>query len=336
MIKEHKKFSKEEVDDIKRWAHSHIISIFNFLQIKFTDSGKYLTAKCPIPYHGGDGNNPKAFVWSFDKTNWRCYTHQCQEDTGSDIVGLVMALKEMAFPQAVNFLYELKNGILKNIPEEQTIKREHQEAINTPIDINKLKILMSDIYFYKRGISPEILKKHKVGYWQKMGTFMDRRAIVPVFDANNNLVGFSGRIVDDNTEQAKWVHGRDFVTRKAGTFNKSSVLYNLNNCIDTVKQTKKVYIVEGPIDLWKLEMAGIKNVVATLGLGLTFEQQKLLISLGVETIVICYDNDENHAGQNAANRIMEQVNTLFSVIIKIPQEKDFGEMSISEIIGQLL
>ena len=66
-----------------------------------------------------------------------------------------------------------------------------------------------------------------------------------------------------SSNQAKWMHGRDFVTRKAGLFNKSSILYNLINCKQEVIRSHKVYIVEGPIDVWKMEQAGINNVVAT-------------------------------------------------------------------------
>lgn len=337
MVREYKKFTKEEIADIKKWGNSHVTAVLKHFAIEYVDIGRYLIAKCPVPYHGGDGNNPRAFVWSFGKDAWRCYTHMCQEDTSSDIVGLVMSMREMAFPQAIAYLNDLRNGELKDAPVTQSSNRQVSvDSDNAPIDKSKLNILMADTYFVGRGISKEVLAKHKVGYWQKTGTFMDHRAIVPIFDATNNLVGFTGRVVIKDTDQAKWVHGRDFVTRKSGTFNKSSVLYNLNNCIDTIKKTKKVFIVEGPIDVWKLEMAGVNNVVATLGLGLSFEQQKLLISLGVETVVLCYDNDENNAGSEAAKRIESQICSLFKVIIKLPpKEKDYGAMGVGEILETL-
>lgn len=337
MLKEYPRFSKEEIASIKNWGNSHVLAILNHFGVAYNDIGKYLLSKCPVPYHAGNGDNPRAFVWSFSKNSWRCYTHMCQEDTSSDIVGFVMSMKEIAFPQALNYINELKNGELK---DAAAIPVNRQPSINTenaPIDKDKLSILMPDTYFIGRGISKEVLAKHKVGYWQKTGTFMDRRAIVPVFDALNNLVGFSGRITINDTEQAKWVHGKDFVTRKAGVFNKSSILYNLNNAAEVIKKTKKVFIVEGPIDVWKLEMAGINNVVATLGLGLTFEQQKLLISLGVEVVVLCYDKDENGAGQQAAKRVEEQISNIFRVEIKHPtKDKDYGEMNIPEILENLL
>jgi len=336
VTKEYPRFSKEEIVEIKKWSNSHITAVLKHFGVAYQDIGKYLIAKCPVPYHAGNGDNPRAFVWSFGKDAWRCYTHMCQEDTSSDVVGFVMSMREMAFPQALNYLNDLRNGELKDAAEIKHTQHVATNSENAPLDKAKLTILMADTYFLGRGIAKDVLSKHKVGYWQKTGTFMDHRAIVPVFDGSNNLVGFTGRLTINDTEQAKWVHGKDFVTRKAGTFNKASILYNLNNCIDVIKQTKKVFIVEGPIDVWKLEMAGINNVVATLGLGLSFEQQKLLISLGVEIVVLCYDNDENEAGLHAATRIEEQIKDLFKVEIKLPPKlKDYGAMSVGEILETL-
>lgn len=345
MTKEYKKYTREEIAAIKAWGVAHITAVLRHLGIEFWDGGQYIKAACPIPYHPGDGDNRGAWVWSSLQGLWRCYSHQCHEDTSTDVVGLIQAMKEMAFPQALRYLDDLRNGELKDAEGDcRVFKRAVPQTEQVAIEPDKLKILHPDIYFRGRGIDDEILRKHKVGYWQRTGTFMDRRAIVPIFDASDNIVGFTGRLVLDDkelnkTDQAKWVHGRDFVTRKAGTFNKGSVLYNLNNCKDVLKKTRTVYIVEGPIDVWKLQMAGIYNVVATLGLGLSFEQQQLLIALGVERIVLCYDNDDKdgNAGQQAADRVKTQVEEYFTVEIKAPLPgKDYGAMTVGEILEKLL
>jgi len=87
-------------------------------------------------------------------------------------------------------------------------------------------------------------------------------------------------------------------------------------------------------------MAGIYNVVATLGLGLSFEQQQMLISLGVETVVLCYDNDTGtkaNAGLAACERISKQIEEHFTVQIKQPpQGKDYGALTVGEILECLL
>ena len=95
-------------------------------------------------------------------------------------------------------------------------KVQQREKDNKYIDKAKLKILRPDIYFCGRGIKEHILAKHNVGYWQKTGTFMDRRAIVAIYDVNNKLVGFSGRVIISeeerkNTTHAKWMHGSNVV-----------------------------------------------------------------------------------------------------------------------------
>lgn len=346
MTKEYKKFTRDEIRELKQWGTSHITAIFKHLGIQFIDRGRFLTACCPVPYHPGDGDNPRAFTWTCEQGIWRCYSHGCHEDTSTDVVGLIMAMKEMAFPQALRYIDKLKNGELEDAPEDNKYLRKQGLKQNLSVDPEKLKILQPDRYFRGRGISEEILRKHKVGYWQKTGTFMDRRAIVPIFDVNDNIMGFTGRLLltDEEiaqTDHAKWVHGKDFVARKAGTFNKGAVLYNLNHCKDIVHKTRKVYIVEGPIDVWKLQMAGVYNVVATLGLGMSFEQQELLVSLGVETVYLCYDNDVKDDGENAglggAERVKRQIENTFNVEIKLPPEgRDYGELTVGEILENLL
>jgi DNA primase len=336
-----KEFSGNDIKTVKAWANKHVRAILQHLGIRHSDQGKYLKACCPVPYHPGDGNNPGAWVWSYDKQNWRCYTHSCQEDTGSDIIGLVMSMKEFAFPIAVKYLIELKNGELQKAqPEEVAVKMQAKADENRFIEKSKLNILFPDTYFRGRGIPERLLQKHRVGYWQKTGTFMDRRAVVPMYDWDNNLVGFSGRVIltDEelaSTSQAKWMHGRDFVTRKAGVFNKSSILYNLNNCKGNIIKTGKVYIVEGPIDVWKLEKAGITNVVATLGISISFEQIQLLVRAGVTDVVLCYDNDS--AGNDATVRVTEQIKDYFNVSARQPKDnKDYGEMTTHDILENLL
>lgn len=332
------KFSREEIDEIKRWAEDNITTVFSSLEFYPDDKGRYLTSCCPMSFHPGDANNNKAFVWSTDKGSWACFTHQCNNVTRGDIIGFVQAFKECSFYNAINILFDIKsNTPIINIKKCRQIHKKSTVLL----DKNKLKILMPDRYFIYRGIDSAILKRHSVGYWQKTGTFMDKRAIVPIFDSNNNLVGFSGRtILPDEEYEAlnysKWIHALDFVSFKTEIFDKSNHLYALNLNKDYIKEAKLVYIVEGPMDLWRLEMAGIKNVVATLGINLSPAQLNLLVGLNIEKIVICYDNDKNKAGFNAAVKIKNQLEGLIDVVIKCPIGfKDYGEMSIEEIKRQL-
>lgn len=323
------------IPELKEWAHQHVLEICHSLNFYPTDRGRYLTSCCPAPYHAGDANNNRAFAWSYDRQQWNCFTHHCEETTNYDIIGLVQTLKECSFGRALHILNEFKeNGF------DPSIKVATKSIIGVvrsyPINKDKLKILMPDNYFKSRGIDSSILKKHQIGYWQREGTFMNKRAIVPIFNDNNELVGYSGRTLQNEEQIAaqnisKWIHAKDFISDKMGHFDKSGILYNLNNCKGKVKESKTIYIVEGPIDCWKLEMAGIENVVATLGIYFTPAQIALLIKYGVETVIICYDNDENNAGQEAARRVKEQLDSFFHVIIRQPTHKDYGEMSIEEI-----
>lgn len=331
------KFTREDIDILKDWANQNVLDVFASLNFFPSNHGKYLKSQCPIPYHGGDADNINAFSWSFFNNRWGCWTHQCHKETKYDIIGFVQAMRECTFGAALWWLYNLKE---KGFSTSLSKKVQHicnKQRFQRKLDKRKLEILMSDFYFKSRGISEELLKKHQVGYWQKEGTFLNKRAIVPLFDIDSNLVGYSARSLLSSDEctklgVTKWIHAIDFVVNSDEMLDKSNILYNLDKCKDIVKFTKTIYLVEGPIDCWRLEMAGINNVVATLGLYVTMAQQNILLQLGVDKIIICYDNDINNAGQNAAERLRLQLGSMFDVEVKTPQGfKDYGEMSNVQI-----
>jgi len=328
--------NKVNLEKVKEWAETNIICVLNALSIEYVDRGKSLTGCCPVPYHKGDATNKTAFNWSIEKNMWACWTHRCHEDTYPNIFGLVMSMKELSFPAALHYLNDLMlNPNTISIPRaiSSNKKQYNISQENTPINKSKLDLLYPDTYFtLDRGISEDIIKKHRVGYWQKSGSIMHKRAIVPVFDEQNELVGFSGRDITGLSHQ-KWIHAKDFVHYSNEVFTKSSILYNLNNIKKLCPRPTSLIIVEGPIDLWKLEMAGIQNVVATLGLGLSFVQVSKLVELGINKLTICYDNDKKtKAGEKAAISIQNNLADIFTIEIKIPElNKDFGEMDVDEI-----
>lgn len=329
--------SAKELEALKIWGEDNITIVLSALNVDFVDKGKYLIGTCPSPFHPGDANNKTAFSWSTVLNKWGCWTHFCHRETSTNIFGLIMAVQELNFGASLYWLRELKNS--PDLHTQKTVVRSKatsQLFINSKINECKLSLLYDDFYFQERGITKEVLVKHKVGYWQKNGSFMDKRAIVPIFDEDSNLIGFSGRDVTGLSDK-KWVHGKDFVSYSEETLHKSNIVYNFDNVIKLNPLPKEIFIVEGPMDCWKLEMAGINNVVATLGLGLNLTQVNKLVNAGIEKMTICYDNDEHNAGLLAAQTIENSFSEFFQIEIKIPKTaKDYGEMNIEEICKELI
>ena len=130
----------------------------------------------------------------------------------------------------------------------------------------------------------------------------------------------------------KWLHSKNF--------RKEKYLYNYWFSKYNIARTGTAIICESPGNVWAYEMAGIKNSVAIMGLNMSKTQRQLLQKAGAVTLILTFDNDEKRRGQDAAEKLSEELNHYFRVInISIKEAKDIAEMSsdqIRESIGNVL
>ncbi len=135
------------------------------------------------------------------------------------------------------------------------------------------------------------------------------RLMFPVIDIRGEVLGFSGRALNDDQEP-KYLNSPETLV-----FSKRRTLFGMN----LAKNTKRgsILLVEGNIDVVTLHQAGFDNAVASMGTALTTEQTRL-ISRYAKEIVICYDNDP--AGKKATERALDLLkNSEFSVrVLKLP------------------
>lgn len=121
------------------------------------------------------------------------------------------------------------------------------------------------------------------------------RLMLPIEDARGRVIAFGGRILDaQKTDAPKYLNSPD-----TPLFDKGRTLYNLHRAGPASRQTGRIVVVEGYMDVIALAAAGIVDAVAPLGTALTERQIELLWRL-VETPILCFDGDA--AGQRAAMR----------------------------------
>ena len=121
------------------------------------------------------------------------------------------------------------------------------------------------------------------------------RLMLPIEDARGRVIAFGGRILDAaKTDAPKYLNSPD-----TPLFDKGRTLYNLHRAGPVSRQSGRLVVVEGYMDVIALAAAGIGDAVAPLGTALTERQIELLWRL-VETPVLCFDGDA--AGQRAAMR----------------------------------
>ena len=161
----------------------------------------------------------------------------------------------------------------------------------------------------------ELIDSGLVTESKKNGNIFDRfrdRLMFPIIDIRGNVIGFGGRIMNNNDPNAaKYLNSPETLI-----FNKRKNLFALNYA----KKSKLGYLilVEGYMDAIALHQYGFDCAVASLGTSLT-EEHAVLISRYVEQVVLIYDGDE--AGQRATRRaipILEKA----GIRVKVLQMKD--------------
>lgn len=118
------------------------------------------------------------------------------------------------------------------------------------------------------------------------------RLMIPIRDARGRVIAFGGRILGDG--EPKYLNSPD-----TPLFDKGRTLYNLDKASPASRQTNRIIVVEGYMDVIALAEAGIADAVAPLGTALT-ENQLGMIWRMVPVPVLCFDGDA--AGQKAAMR----------------------------------
>ncbi|MBR6754386.1 MAG: DNA primase [Clostridia bacterium] len=155
-------------------------------------------------------------------------------------------------------------------------------------------------YLMSKGFTPLEIKTAFLGGEGKNGRMYDmfrNRIMFPVFDANGEVVAFSGRRLNENDER-KYINTSD-----TPVFKKSRILFGLNIAKNT--DTGSFILCEGSPDCIALHQAGFDNAIATLGTAITSEHART-ISNYVRTVYLAYDIDA--AGRKATLKGIEMLN----------------------------
>lgn len=145
----------------------------------------------------------------------------------------------------------------------------------------------------KEGITPEIMKVHNICYDPK-----NQGIVIPHYDINNNLIGVRERtLIKENERYGKYIPAT--INGKMYNHPLSFNLYNINISKNNIRNIKKAIVYEGEKSCLKHgSYFGIENdiSVAACGSNLINYQVELLLSLGVQEIVIGFDRQYEEIG----------------------------------------
>lgn len=240
--------------------------------------------------------------------------------------------------EKASFIY---NYYLKNKPEAEIARKYLKKRNIKPemIDLFKLGYSPDDYYRIYNELKKEnfsdslMLKAGLIIKSKKKEDYFDRfrnRLMFPIVNVLDNVIGFGGRIMGDNTNIAKYMN-----TPETEIYSKRHNLYGLNVTRNYIREKRQAIIVEGYFDLISLFQAGIMNVVAPLGTALTNEQV-LLLKRYADEIILLFDSDT--AGNAATIRsISLLLNTDLKIkIAELPKDTDPDEFVMNHSKDKLL
>jgi DNA primase len=137
------------------------------------------------------------------------------------------------------------------------------------------------------GVRDEVLLEAGLLARREDGTLAPRfrgRLLFPIHDVRARVVGFGGRILGEG--EPKYLNSPD-----TPIFHKGKLLYNLHVAKHAMRKAERAILVEGYFDVLRLSLAGIEEVVAPLGTGLTSEQAQL-VKHHAPHVILLYDSDE--------------------------------------------
>lgn len=300
------------------------------------------------------GERTPSFIVSPEKNIW----HDFSSNKGGDIFSFIMEVEGVDFREALELLAQ-RAGVdmsvydSKGSQETAKLKRRLLEAHQLAARYYQQSMLQNnralEYVFKKRGLSREIVHEFMLGYAPDSGDalvqFLTKkgfsrkeldiggltnrfggdlfrgRMMVPLMDASGQVIGFTGRILNDEPNAPKYLN-----TPQTPLYDKSRHVFGLSQAKEAIRKSDYAVIVEGNLDVVSSHQAGIKQVIATAGTAMTEAHLKALVRLS-PNIRLGFDGDG--AGLAATERaipIAQQVGVDLTIVSMPDDAKDPDEL----------
>jgi len=308
---------KQLADEIR--AKVSIVDVVS-QYVKLTRAGSNHKGLCP--FHN---EATPSFLVSEDKGIYKCFG--CSE--GGDAISFLSKMEGITYSDALSRL-AIKSGtnqmIIRNLQKTSEAYNFDKELkllkfvqgfyqyylINTQEGIKALE------YLEGRGISKTIVDKFGIGLAPVNGDLLikaletngysfevaiaagvigqrDQGDYYPIFKSRitfqitneqGSVIGFSGRVyLPQDAQKAKYVNSPE-----SKVFQKSHIIYNLNEAKKESRTSKTLLLFEGFLDVIATYRAGLTGSVATMGTALTMQHAKKL-RMHAREVVLVFDGD---------------------------------------------
>lgn len=323
-------------------------------KVKLTQKGREYQGLCP--FHN---EKTPSFTVNESKGFYHCFGCGAH----GDIIKFEMEANGLPF---IDALQKLAHQAGLQMPQlsakdkkEEDERKSLYEIMETACAFFERELRMPDgasglkYFTEKRGLSPETLKKFRLGFapnnnalmahlkaqgidekdMKELGLiaipedtsrrphdFFRNRVMIPITNKQGKIIAFGGRVMEKI--EPKYLNSPD-----TPIFNKRRNLYNLDKAREVAYKEKKLIICEGYMDVIALDRYGFGYAVAPLGTALTEEQIAEAWRVCPEPI-LCLDGDSPgvKAAMRAVDRVLPMLKAGYSLqFLFLPDNQDPDE-----------
>lgn len=332
--------------------------------------GKDHVAVCP--FH--DDHDPSLHI-SGDKQIFKCFV--C--GAGGDVFSFVEKYEKVSFVQAVQKVadyahyslpFEYKEMVPATVLANQDLyKTLDQFSAYCRYELSSQDGQLARNYLEKRKVTKDIIDRFEIGYapsYPLVKEFLEarfanirpleqsglvrigtndlqpvffERLMIPLHDVHGRIVGYTARVLPGDNQNAKYIN-----TSQTVLYEKGKLIFNYHRAKEICRQSGRLILCEGAMDVIGLAKAGFQEGIACLGTACSQEQLDLMKKCQVP-IVVFYDQDA--AGQKAIWNFGQkamQANLRFSIVKprsdlgKDPDEiyLHHGKEALNQVLSQTI
>ena len=326
------KYSKEFAQKVLK-ANDIVLIISDYVELK-QEKDHYI-GKCPFDKKGIDS------LVVFPETNsFKCF--ECGE--GGNAAAFIMKKENITFDEALEKLAkkagitptekdfrensdQVLTSLLKKVYHDAAtfyVKKLNSDSGKDGMSYLKTRKLTDTTiknfglgfappkgnglykHLHKLGYSDDLLLKAGLIRISETGPydFFRNRVMFPIVNADNDVVAFSGRVMDDG--KPKYLNSPE-----SPIFNKGNTFYGMNLAAKNIRRDKAFLVCEGQLDVISLHQAGFRTAIAPMGTAMT-QAHVPFITERANRVYLTSDSDA--AGQKA---IMRAIKNLSGTNVKI-------------------
>lgn len=283
-----------------------IIALMDSMGIPLVSANSQYMVFPSVCHWGNDWSHHKPKLWAYldgDTPRFKCWS--C--GFSGDAIALVRHIRRCTFPQAIAYVCTTLGIQAAEIAQDDTIDPWQRDLrrwlpnadINEPTKLTPYdpailsafdKLYPTDWLEY--GITRDSMDKFGIGWYARQACIS-----IPVVQ-NGQLVGVRGRYTRPQDMDKGKYRPLSLLDGTVLKFPSSDCLYGYDQNKAAIEKSRQVLLFESEKSILKADSWHINNALAVFGSNISKRYIDMLLSLGVNDVVLCMDSDYRQVGDD--------------------------------------